>query len=128
MFAPLLVSQVSEYYLTPLSGGNEPIPDAILVNGEMTKQLGIRASRRQPMRLRFIAANAFSMWTISVDGCALQVVEVDGTAVEPYDVSGAASSSTRVLNVSSLVYIYTYAYICIRTCTRVSSSSFTANC
>ena len=76
-----------EYYLTPTSGGNEPIPDAILVNGMFTGTLGLTAARTARLRLRFIAANAFSMFTISVDGLSLMVIEVDGTAVEPYEVS-----------------------------------------
>ena len=46
------------------------------------------ASPTAKLLLRFIAANAFSMYTIAVDGLTLSVVEVDGKSVVPYEVRG----------------------------------------
>ena len=77
---------VAEYYLTPASGGSEPIPDAIMVNGAFSSSLVKVISRNSTTRLRFIAANTFSMFTVSIDGVTMKVIEVDATEVLPYEV------------------------------------------
>ena len=77
---------VSSYYLTPESEGNEPIPDAIMVNGAFTRTLPVYAHYGQRLRLRFVCAAAFSMFTVSIDGLTLVIMEVDSTIVQPYDV------------------------------------------
>ena len=100
---------LTSYYLTPASGGAEPIPSAIALNGQLspytldaagqpTLATGSNASsspglllplpsRTATTRLRFIAANALSMFSIAIDGVSLQVVELDGTPVAPYEVA-----------------------------------------
>ena len=89
---------LESYYLTPESGGNEPVPDAVTVNGKFSatlagalpaEQLFVRgaASRATGKTLfHVVAANAFSMYRVSIDGVNLQVVEVDATAVQPLTV------------------------------------------
>lgn len=57
-----------------------------MVNGHFNGTLGIAGRRSRKMRMRFVAANAFSMYTISIDGLNLTVIEVDGTSVTPYQV------------------------------------------
>jgi hypothetical protein len=37
--------------------------------------------------IRFVAANAFSVYNISIDGCTMQVVQLDSTQVEPVNVT-----------------------------------------
>jgi iron transport multicopper oxidase len=73
---------LNDYYLTTLSEGNEPIPDAITVNGVLSEQLVRSVGRNERMRLRFIASNAFSMFNVSIDGVCMHVIEVDGVAVQ----------------------------------------------
>ena len=70
-------------YLSPASGGDEPMPDAIVVNGARSGELVYTVPRTQRQLVRVINTAAFSMWRVSVDGMPLMVVEVDGTAVEP---------------------------------------------
>jgi len=89
---------LESYYLTPESGGNEPVPDAVTVNGKFSatlagaqpaEQLFVRAaaSRATGKTLfHVVAANAFSMYRVSIDGVNLQIVEVDATAVQPLTV------------------------------------------
>ena len=76
-------------YLSPPSGGDEPMPDAIVVNNLMSNATGgglvHRTSRGTKQRVRVTNAAAFSMWKVSVDGVPLTVIEVDGTTVEPHD-------------------------------------------
>ena len=96
------------YYLTPRSGGNEPVPDAITVNGRFSANLpgSIKAAASAPgfglstnalyvdieagltstTLFHVVAANAFSMFTVSIDGVNLRIVEVDATAVVPFEV------------------------------------------
>jgi FtsP/CotA-like multicopper oxidase with cupredoxin domain len=74
-------------YLSPDSDGEEPVPDAIVVNGLRSDgALALRTSRTQRQLVRFINTAAFSMWRVSVDGMPLILVELDGTAVEPMEV------------------------------------------
>ncbi len=72
-------------YLSPPSGGVEPTPDAITVNG-MRPGGGFRIAAARagpPVRLRLINAGTVSMFTFSVDGLPLMLVELDGTPVQP---------------------------------------------
>ena len=57
---------LDEYYLTPVSQGVEPIPDAITVNGKLTGTYAISATRADKTRIRFIGASSLSMFSISV--------------------------------------------------------------
>lgn len=88
---------LAAYYLTPDSGGNEPVPDAVTVNGQFSAALSPAAppeqqlfvglaSRTGKTLFHVIAANAFSMFRVSIDGVNLQLVEVDATAVHPLTV------------------------------------------
>ena len=77
---------MNDYFLTPASGGAEPVPDATAVNGAFTRSLAIAAARGQQLRLRFFAANALRMFSVSIDGLPLSIVEIDGTAVVPLEV------------------------------------------
>ena len=75
--------------------GSEPIPDAITVNGVVGTLGTVRgghglhfvAPPRGRSLIRFISAAAFSVFNVSIDGCALSVVEIDGTAVAAQPVS-----------------------------------------
>ena len=70
-------------YMSPASGGLEPVPDYIAVNNMFTKTMQISVNRKQKVRLRVINAASLSMYDISVDGCPLKVIEVDGTPLKP---------------------------------------------
>ena len=78
---------LDDYYLTPISGGDEPIPDAIVVNGLLSGNLSFAADRASRTRLRFIAANSLSEFQISVDGVRMLIIETDGTLTEPTPVA-----------------------------------------
>jgi iron transport multicopper oxidase len=67
--------------------GNEPSPDAIVVNGNFTQSLFISLSGSKRIRFRIINTAAFSMYTVSVDGLPLHIIEVDTTATFPYIVN-----------------------------------------
>lgn len=75
--------------------GDEPTPDAIAVNGVVGTLGTVRgghglrhvAPPRGRSLIRLVAANAFSVYNVSIDGCLLRVVEIDGTAVEPLPVA-----------------------------------------
>ena len=76
-------------YLSPASQGNEPVPDSIGVNGQITEQrpfLTFKTSRATRQRVRVVNAAGFSMYNISVDGVPLSIVELDATTVAPHDV------------------------------------------
>jgi FtsP/CotA-like multicopper oxidase with cupredoxin domain len=81
------------YFMTPLSDGSEPIPNAIQVNNIIgtsgTSGRGLRfvAQPRGKTLIRFVAANGFSVYNISIDGVIMNIVEIDGTAVEPLAVT-----------------------------------------
>ena len=72
-------------YMAP-GGGDEPIPDAVLVNGQRSDGVTLRTSRDTRQLVRIVNAAAMSMWRVSVDGLPLTLVELDGTAVQPLDV------------------------------------------
>jgi FtsP/CotA-like multicopper oxidase with cupredoxin domain len=72
------------FYMTPLSGGAEPMPDAIVANGKPEGALYIDVrSRVSKTLVHVISAASLTMFTISVDGVNLILVEVDSTAIEP---------------------------------------------
>jgi FtsP/CotA-like multicopper oxidase with cupredoxin domain len=78
--APTLVP----HYLSPASGGDEPMPDAFVVNNLFDGVMNIHASKHGgSVRVRVINAAALSMFTVSVDGMPLLLVELDGTSVTP---------------------------------------------
>ena len=71
-------------FMSPESHGEEPMPDAVVVNNEYSGgNLTFHTSRRTRQLVRVINAAAWSMFTISVDGLPLLLLELDGTAVEP---------------------------------------------
>jgi FtsP/CotA-like multicopper oxidase with cupredoxin domain len=80
-------SLIDIFYLTPESGGDEPIPNFVNVNGQMSETLFVTVDRSRVSKFRFIASNALSVFNISIDGVVMSIVEVDGSAVEPYPVS-----------------------------------------
>ena len=82
------------WYLSPASDGNEPMPDAFVVNNKLSWDASMPAAAFNvtlprdggPQRVRIINVAGFSMFRISVDGMPLTVVELDNTAVVPMDV------------------------------------------
>lgn len=84
------VALASTFFLTPDSGGAVPVPDAISVNAKFSTAIAgaphlfipVR-SRKSKTLVRVIAANALSVFRVSVDGVNLRVVEVDATPVKP---------------------------------------------
>eukprot|EP01038_Epipyxis_sp_PR26KG_P011712 gene11712-15678_t len=77
------------WYLSSQSGGDEPTPNNITVNGKFTEKLVISdvSKSNGPVRVRVINAGVFSMFNISVDGMPLKIIEIDGVAVTPFTVS-----------------------------------------
>ena len=68
-------------------GGDEPLPDLVLVNGLRSGgALTHTTSRSTRQLVRVVNTGAISMWRIAVDGMPLQLVEIDGTAIEPLSV------------------------------------------
>ena len=94
------------FYMSPASGGDEPMPDAIMVNGKRSGLLSYRTSRSTRQLVRVINTAAFSMWQVSVDGMPLVLTEVDGTPIEPlqlpYVVLNVAQRVSFVLDFSRL--------------------------
>lgn len=97
--SPEWIFQISDYYaqlatamvpgyLSPASDGDEPMPDAYIVNGKFTRSLSIAAKRAQgPIRVRVINTAGFSMFKFSIDGLPMTIIELDGEPVTPVDVS-----------------------------------------
>jgi len=78
--------QLLNGYLSPASGGNEPIPDRFTVNNKFSDDFVIEADPfGDPVRVRVINSGTFSMFQFSVDGMPLQLIELDGNAVQPLD-------------------------------------------
>mmetsp|Transcript_4056 Transcript_4056/g.5700 ORF Transcript_4056/g.5700 Transcript_4056/m.5700 type:complete len:681 (-) Transcript_4056:521-2563(-) len=78
--------QLMNDYLSPASGGDEPVPDAFTVNNQFSRKFTIEADPfGDPIRVRVINAGTFSMVKISVDGMPLQLIELDTTQVQPLD-------------------------------------------
>ena len=77
------------WFLSPESGGVEPIPDSVVVNGAPSGTLSFAASTAggaTKQLVRIINAAALNRYNFSVDGLAMTVVELDGTPVTPFDV------------------------------------------
>jgi hypothetical protein len=96
-------SLLAAYYLTNKSGGNQPIPDAIWVNGAVRRpNLPVASyevynvSRSSAKVFDLIVASASTMFQLQVrtsllmlfqvDGCSLTLLELDGVEIEPYSV------------------------------------------
>ena len=75
------------WYLSPESGGDEPMPEAIAVNGILSDKLIERVNKADKLRVRIVCGTSFSMLNISVDGMPLTVIELDGIQTVPIDVS-----------------------------------------
>ena len=75
------------WYLSPASGGDEPMPEQIAVNGLLSSTLVEKVNKADKLRVRLVGGAAFSMFNISVDGMALTVIELDGEPTVPFDVS-----------------------------------------
>lgn len=75
-------------YLIPASQGNEPIPDAYVVNNMFIEDnFTVFANRTEGViRLRLLNSAIYSMCNISIDGLPLTVIEIEGTAMKPLDV------------------------------------------
>ena len=74
------------WYLSPASGGDEPMPEQIAVNGLLSTTLVEKVNKADKLRVRLVGGSAFSMFNISVDGMALTVIEIDGEPTVPFDV------------------------------------------
>ena len=75
------------WYLSPASGGDEPMPDQFAVNGLFSGTLVEKVNKADKLRVRIVCASAFSMFNISVDGMPLTVIEIDANPTMPFDVS-----------------------------------------
>jgi len=80
-------SKLLRQYLSPESDGDEPVPDAFIVNGKLTEELKVIADKSKIYRVRVANVAAFSMFTITVDGMPLKIIEIDGQMVVPFIVS-----------------------------------------
>jgi len=94
-------------YLSPPSDGDEPIPDAVIVNGLFTESsLHMMSGLMENHTVHVINAGSLSMYTVTVDGLPLAVTNIDGTPVEEvvYDsiVVNVAQRTSFVLDFSKL--------------------------
>ncbi|CAF3958033.1 unnamed protein product, partial [Adineta steineri] len=81
-------TQLLPWYLNPNNtDGNEPSPDAIVVNGKFTQALSISLSKSSRVLFRIINTAAFSMYNVSIDGLPLHIIELDQMATLPYTVN-----------------------------------------
>ncbi len=81
-------TQLLPWYLNPNNtDGDEPSPDAIVVNGKFAQSLFISLSNSSRVRFRIINAAAFSMYTVSIDGLPLHIIELDQMNTLPYTVN-----------------------------------------
>ncbi|CAF1155860.1 unnamed protein product [Adineta ricciae] len=94
-------SELLPWYLNPNNtDGNEPSPDAIVVNGRFTQSLSIPLSRTSRVRFRIINSAALSMYTVSIDGLPLHIIELDQVDSLPYTVDSFS------INVAQRVSFY----------------------
>jgi iron transport multicopper oxidase len=94
-------TQLIPWYLNPNNtNGNEPLPDAIVVNGQFTQSLFIPLTSSSRVRFRIINAAAFSMYNVSIDGLPLHIIELDQMDTSPYTVN------TFAINVAQRVSFY----------------------
>ncbi|KAI3661912.1 hypothetical protein MP638_005953 [Amoeboaphelidium occidentale] len=81
-------SLIENFYLTLISKGMEPIPNAIIVNNERIGPYNIpRSIVRGNSRVRIISAAALSMHELSFGDYSVNIIEIDGTAIEPFSVN-----------------------------------------
>jgi iron transport multicopper oxidase len=81
-------TQLLPWYLNPNNPhGNEPSPDAIVVNGKFTQSLFISLSNSSRVRFRIINTAALSMYTVSIDGLPLHIIEIDQLDTLPYSIN-----------------------------------------
>ena len=81
-------AELLPWYINPNNpSGNEPTPDAIVVNGKFTQSLFISLFGSKRVCFRIINTASFSMYTVSIDGLPLHVIEIDSTSVAPYTVT-----------------------------------------
>ena len=74
-------------YMSPGSGGNEPMPDAIAVNNYFSGKFPpFFVGSNKKLLVRFINAAALSMYNVSFDGLNITIIGVDSTNVKPYKV------------------------------------------
>jgi iron transport multicopper oxidase len=105
-------TQLLPWYLSPNNtNGDEPSPDAIVVNGKFTQSLLISLSSSSRVRFRIINAAAFSMYTVSIDGLPLHIIEVDQFDTKPYTVNSfdinVAQRVSFYIDMSELNLYYT---------------------
>jgi len=97
-----------EWYLSPASEGDEPMPDAYIVNGHFTNDFNISLQDNEPVRVRVINAGVLSMCNISIDGLPLLLVELDGVATQPllvpYIVLDVAQRASFIIDWSLLEF------------------------
>jgi iron transport multicopper oxidase len=94
-------TQLLPWYLNRNNpNGNEPLPDAIVVNGKFTQSLFIPVTGSSRIRFRIINTAAFSMYTVSIDGLPLHVIELDHSTTLPYSVD------SFTINVAQRVSFY----------------------
>eukprot|EP01041_Mallomonas_annulata_P000857 gene857-1665_t len=88
-----------DWYLSPESGGDEPIPDNYTVNHLFSGgSFNMAVSRNGgPSRFRIVNSAGFSMFSVHIDGLPLRVIELDGVAVRPLALSSV------ILNVAQRV-------------------------
>jgi len=100
-------SELLEWYLSPASKGNEPIPDSVMINGRGTypcdyarlngrtcstaaqKPLVLEVQRGKRYRIRLINTSSMANFNFSIDNHMLETIEVDGVdtvRVPPVDV------------------------------------------
>jgi TPP-dependent pyruvate/acetoin dehydrogenase alpha subunit len=83
-------------FMSPDNHGEEPMPDAVVVNNEYSGgNLTFHTSRKTRQLVRVINAAAWSMFTITVDGMPLLLVELDGTAVDGAGVFAVRAAQRR---------------------------------
>jgi iron transport multicopper oxidase len=78
------------WYFSPASGGNEPLPERFLVNGQSTSNLKVYARNdlvNNAYRVRVINGASFSMFNLSIDGLGMKLLEIDGMSVQPVTVN-----------------------------------------
>ena len=75
------------WFLSPLSGGQEPQPDVPMVNGAFSGTSHLYVSGGDWALIRLINSGSLCMYTFSIDGATLEVIELDGTEVQPYPLS-----------------------------------------
>jgi iron transport multicopper oxidase len=77
------VASMLPWYLSAQSGGDEPAPDALVLNGVRSGEVIHRTRKSVAQRVRFVNAAASSTVNVSVHGMALTLVQVDATTIVP---------------------------------------------